>query len=176
MRLIGLNDSVSPAEVQDVIASAGGCLPADVRVSAIRSLSKGLHTVWAQCPLAAAIQAAKVGKLKIGWTVARILNQRPAQCFRCWATGHLRSQCTAEKDRSNQCFRCGEEGHTAIHCTRPLRCALCGEQGLETTHRVGSAQCRAQFPVLERKSRGGKNVTDQKGASEVAPMETDDGV
>lgn len=85
IRLVSIDDSVVKEEVTDTIAALGGCKPEDVRVGTIKPMSNGLFTVWAQCPLEAAIKATKQGKVKIGWTVARIdlLKNRPVQCYRC---------------------------------------------------------------------------------------------
>ncbi|XP_029177649.1 uncharacterized protein LOC114945560 [Nylanderia fulva] len=147
MRLIGLDDSVVPDEVADVIATAGDCKAEEVKVGTIRPMTNGLFTVWAQCPLAAAIKATQKGKIRIGWTVARIdlLKARPTQCYKCWGHGHLRNKCTATVDRSQTCFRCGGENHPALKCQNPIRCILCVEQGKDPNHRVGSNQCKANF-------------------------------
>ncbi|XP_029177940.1 uncharacterized protein LOC114945803 [Nylanderia fulva] len=147
MRLIGLDDSVVPDEVADVIATAGDCKAEEVKVGTIRPMTNGLFTVWAQCPLAAAIKATQKGKIRIGWTVARIdlLKARPTQCYKCWGHGHLRNKCTATVDRSQICFRCGGENHPALKCQNPIRCILCVEQGKDPNHRVGSNQCKANF-------------------------------
>lgn len=99
--LVGLDDSVGPDEVADTIASEGGCEPRDVKVGTIGPMTNGLRTVWAQCPLGAAIKASQSGKLRIGWTIARIelLKARPVQCFRCWGHGHLKIKCSSPVDR-----------------------------------------------------------------------------
>lgn len=156
VRLIGLDDSVSAQEVADVLAEYGKCLPSEVKVGAIRRLGNGLHTVWAQCPLAAAVEAASKERINIEWTIARIelLKQRPTQCFKCWGKGHLRNQCVASVDRSNLCFRCGESGHSAVYCKNSLRCLPCVEQGLDAAHRVGSGPCKAEFgPAPSNRNR-----------------------
>ncbi|XP_029176055.1 uncharacterized protein LOC114944330 [Nylanderia fulva] len=147
VRLIGIDDSVGTDEVADVIATAGGCKPSEVKVGVIRPMTNGLFTVWAQCPLGAANKASSSGKIKIGWTVARIeiLKARPTQCFKCWGHGHLRVKCTSTVDRSRTCYRCGAEGHPALTCTNPVRCILCAEQGKDSNHRIGTRMCKADF-------------------------------
>lgn len=112
----------------------------------IRPMNNGLFMVWAQCPLASAIQISASGKIRIGWTVARIelLKARPTQCFRCWEQGHLKSKCTSLVDRTNLCYRCGKEGHLARWCTEAFNCALCASQGRDAFHRVGSGLCKAE--------------------------------
>lgn len=181
VRLVGLDDSISVQGVADVIAANRGCLPGEVKVEAIRRIGNGLHTVWAQCSLAAAVQAASKCKVKIGWMVARIelLKQRPTQCFKCWATGHLRNQCTSSVDRSNLCFRCGESGHSAVHCVNQLRCLPCVEQGLTATHRVGSVQCGVEMghPLKRRnqyKGRTLKRGNEERTGTEAGPMQIAD--
>lgn len=64
----------------------GECTASEVKVGPIRKMTNGLGVVWAQCPLAAAIKASATGKLKIGWSVAKIqlLQARPTQCYRLW--------------------------------------------------------------------------------------------
>lgn len=150
VRLVGLDDSVVSDEVADVIA--GGCLSEEVKVGTIRPMANDLHTVWASCPIEAAIKASATNKIKIGWTVARIelLKSRPIQCYRCWNKGHLRAQCQADIDLSRTCYRCGEEGHPAAACKNAVACALCKLQGKPFGHRVGAAQCGADSLERER--------------------------
>lgn len=129
----------------EVVAEAGTCNFREVKVGQIRTLSNGLCTVWLQCPLAAAIKVAELGKLKIGWTIARIelLKARATRCFKCWKQGHLRNNCKSIADYTRTCYRCGTEGHPAKTCLAPLRCVLCVEIGKETNHRMGSGLCAA---------------------------------
>ncbi|XP_029171147.1 uncharacterized protein LOC114940594 [Nylanderia fulva] len=168
VRLIGIDDSVASDEVADVIAATGGCAPSEVKVGVIRPMTNGLFTVWAQCPLGAANKASQTGKIKIGWTVARIemLKARPIQCFKCWGHGHLRTKCTSTIDRSRTCYRCGTDGHPALTCTNPVRCILCADQGKDSNHRIGTALCRADFKATVKS-------TQPQQSSE--PMENRDG-
>ncbi|XP_029177073.1 uncharacterized protein LOC114945152 [Nylanderia fulva] len=158
VRLIGLDDSVVPAEIADIVSVEGGCKPDEVKVGAIRPMTNGLFTAWAQCPLGAAIKASQTGKIKVGWTIAKIelLKARPLQCFRCWGHGHLKANCTSPNDRSKNCYRCGEEGHSALACVNPPACVLCKEQGKDSRHRVGSTQCKADFTTVKRGKPGRK--------------------
>ncbi|XP_029178647.1 DNA-binding protein HEXBP-like [Nylanderia fulva] len=121
-------------------------------------MTNGLFTAWAQCPLGAAIKASQTGKIKVGWTIAKIelLKARPLQCFRCWGHGHLKANCTSPNDRSKNCYRCGEEGHSALACVNPPACVLCKEQGKDSRHRVGSTQCKADFITVKRGKPGRK--------------------
>ncbi|XP_029166089.1 uncharacterized protein LOC114936906 [Nylanderia fulva] len=127
-------------------------------------MSNGLFTVWAQCPLAAAIKATQKNKIKIGWTIARIelLKARPTQCYKCWGHGHLRNKCTSVADRSKTCFRCGGENHPALNCQNPIRCILCVEQGKDPNHRVGSNQCKADFKTNPKPVPGSSNKLERR--------------
>lgn len=146
MRVIGLDDSVSQEEVACVVADLGECTQEDVKVGPIRIMGNGLGMVWAQCPLGAAIKASAAGKIKIGWTIAKIelLKARPTQCFKCWNFGHVRYACRSAEDRSGACFNCGERGHSAQACQNEASCILCKSKGLPEAHRMGSPQCRCR--------------------------------
>lgn len=132
-------------EAAEVIAEHAACNITDVKIGQLRPLSNGLYSVWAQCSLSAAIKMAKLGKIRIGWTVARVelLKSRPTQCFKCWGTGHIQSKCKADVDRSGLCYRCGKPGHLARGCLADLCCALCLSKGTNACHRVGSGQCKS---------------------------------
>jgi len=165
--LIGFDDSVVAEEIADTVATAGGCKAHEVRVSTTRPMANGLYSAWIECPLAAAIKAAQPGKIKIGWTVARIelLRQRPVQCYRCWGRGHLRAQCRSEVDRTKACYRCGREDHQVAGCTNPVHCALCVSKGRNADHRVGSTACKAD---------PNRNVSQSREEERVVDMEVDE--
>ncbi|XP_070162482.1 uncharacterized protein [Polyergus mexicanus] len=145
IRLVGLDDSISAEEVAYVIARDGGCSREEVKVGVIRPMNNGLFTVWAQCPLSAAINVSSNKRVRIGWTLARVdlLESRPVQCFRCWKFGHVRFACTAEEDFSKLCFRCGGTGHAARGCNKPPSCKICQAEGKDPNHRIGSGFCAA---------------------------------
>lgn len=107
-------------------------------------MNNGLYTVWAQCPLAAALKISASRKLQIGWTVARVelLKKRPVQCYRCWRFGHLKTDCNATVDRSSSCYGCGEAGHSIRNCNSPPRCIVCAKEGRDGNHRLGSSRCQ----------------------------------
>jgi hypothetical protein len=96
LRFSGLDDATTSQEMAEAVAKAGACTPAEVRVGQIRPAPSGVHSAWVQCPLASANKIAGVGRLKVGWVVARatLLTQRPLQCFRCLERGHVRERCT----------------------------------------------------------------------------------
>lgn len=173
VRLVGLDDSVVPDEVADTLAMAGGCLSGEVKVGAIRPMANGLYTVWACCPIGAAIKASSSGKIRIGWTVAKIelLKSRQVQCYKCWGKGHLRAQCVSNIDLSGACYRCGNEGHTAVTCQNVVACALCKLQGKPHEHRVGSQQCKPS-DTLTQKTTQRREVTPME--IEIPGRRTDD--
>lgn len=145
IRLVGLDDSVSMAEVAYTVAYYGECSEEEVKVGPIRPMNNGLFTVWAQCPLGAAIKTANNKMVKIGWTQARVilLEARPVQCFKCWRIGHVRFACTFGEDFSRHCFRCGGTEHRAGNCNLPPSCRICLLDGRDPNHRLGSNFCKA---------------------------------
>lgn len=156
LRIIGLDDSVTEEEIRCAIADSGACSLDAIKIGPLRRLGSGMLSAWAQCPLTAALAVSAEGKLRIGWSVARVelLEARPIQCFRCWQFGHMSGSCRASVNRGQCCFRCGEEGHMARNCVAPVCCIVCKERGLEHAHRMGSAQCsscdnRVRRPVSD---------------------------
>ncbi|XP_072755734.1 uncharacterized protein [Anoplolepis gracilipes] len=99
--------------------------------------------MWIKLSLAAAIEVSKIGKLRLGWTIARaeLLNAKLLQCYRCWSFGHVQARCTSQTDRRDLCFRCGAEGHRAAECGNQLRCVLCDSVGKDAVHRIGAVNC-----------------------------------
>lgn len=147
LRITGLDDSVTQAEIAAAVTQQGGCTSGhSIRVNIIRRTPQGMGTTWVKCPLAAANKLATVGRLKVGRTSARVqlLKQRPLQCYRCLIKGYTGQQCTAEVDRSDLCYRCGEPGHKAATCSAKPNCPVCRNQGdRQTEHRCGSPVCKA---------------------------------
>ncbi|XP_025261901.1 uncharacterized protein LOC112637121 [Camponotus floridanus] len=140
LRVAGLDDSITPTEVQQAIAAAGGCSVGEVKVGKINLSPAGrLGSVWARCPAAAAKMVVDAGHLPIGWIRARVeaLEPRPLQCFKCMGVGHSRAHCKAETDRSGLCYRCGQQGHIAAGCTaKDPHCPLCADGGHPANHRA----------------------------------------
>lgn len=164
LRLIGLDDWTTADEARYVLADIGRCNPEDVKTGPIRKMLNGLGTVWAQCSIAAALQITKIGKIKIGWTVARLelLKARPLQCYRCWEFGHVRSGCKVDKNRNGTCYRCGCDGHNTRDCIARPSCAICTEKGRNGQHRMGSAVCLAANQK-KRQSQTGRRTKDTTG-------------
>jgi len=91
IRVMGLDESVTKEELAAVIGNAGNCSPADCKIGEIRRNSRGLGTVWINCPAAPAKRIADDGRLKVGWVYARIeaMAPRPMTCFRCLEPGQM---------------------------------------------------------------------------------------
>lgn len=151
LRVYGFDDSVQAEDIREEI-SKKGCLEKDIETGPIRGTRNGLCTAWVRCPLATAIQIASEGKLKIGWTVARVelLKARPTQCYRCWQYGYVRGNCTSKEDRSNACFNCGKHGHTMRECSTEPHCVLCKSRGKNPAHRSGSYACETLKDYIQK--------------------------
>lgn len=146
LRVIGFDESVTIGEISEALSRLGGCSLADIKTGSIRTMTNGLGVVWVQLPVVAAAKVMEAGRVRIGWTVARVelLKVRPLQCYRCWTFGHVQNTCHSVVDRRGACFKCGQHGHTASVCKNPAHCAVCHDAGLEASHRLGGPQCAAQ--------------------------------
>lgn len=141
--LIGIDDSVEMEEIISEVAEQGDCRRGEVKTGPMRQTRNGLGIIWIQCPVAAVGKLAEKGRLRLGWSTVKVeaLKAKPVQCFRCWRIGHVRGLCKSRIDRSGRCFRCGKEGHQSRDCTEPFSCAICAEDGKESTHRIGAPGC-----------------------------------
>lgn len=151
IRVVGFDESVSVTDIMTAIAKAGGCETSEVTVTPITPMRNGLFMTWVRCPALAALAASERGKLAIGWTMVRLELQKPPtpRCFRCWQTGHHKSNCTSEFDYTNTCFRCGSQGHKAAKCTKEARCVICEKRGLPSRHRLGAHRCDSNVTHLD---------------------------
>jgi len=155
MRIIGLNDATTVQEVAEAVAKVGGCTSTEIKVGQLRLILSGVHSVWVQCSLASANKIAGVGRVRVGWVVARAtpLTQRPLQCFRCLERGHVRERCTSQVDRS--VLRCRKLGHIVKACTAQNgSCSACQAAGLFFGHKIGAPACKAG--ANKKKVREGK--------------------
>lgn len=147
-----MDDTVDSNEVKSVISIIGDCDLSEIRTGVIRRMHSGLNSVWIKCPLAAAIKVAATGRVRIGWTSARVrlLEPRPVQCFKCWRFGHVRNTCRFPEDRTGNCFRCGSGDHVIRDCRASPRCAICSQSGRGANHRLGSlyVMSRARLALL----------------------------
>lgn len=166
IRIWGLDDSISVDEVKCTVADLGGCLPEEVGSGSVVKMPNRLGMVWIRCPLEAAVKVASGGKLRIGWTNARVelLRARPLQCFKCWQYGHVSDKCKTDIDRSRACFGCGGNGHIARGCSASPRCLVCEKAGKAADHRMGSQGCEiVPRPHSEPRNRNGGSM--RRGSS-----------
>ncbi|XP_076765240.1 uncharacterized protein LOC143432457 [Xylocopa sonorina] len=150
LRVSGLDESVTPMEVAETLAAAGGC-----RV---------------QYPATAARKVAVAGHLRVGWSDVRVvaLPARPQQCYRCLETGHVRQRCTADVDRGDHSYKCGTLGHRAGQCSAAaLHCIVCADMGRPANHRLGGPLCKP--PTRRARQVAAKVPTTTK---EVTVVET----
>ncbi|XP_046619804.1 uncharacterized protein LOC124304978 [Neodiprion virginianus] len=143
LRVQGLDDSVTTEELARTLAKQGGCGSQEIRVGPPRRTASGLFSAWVQCPLRAATTVAAKGRIKIGWTIARVelLEARPRQCYRCWGFGHIGTACNAPAARGRACFRFRSEGHQTRGCTSTPKCTVRDSKGKNSAHRMGSGRC-----------------------------------
>ncbi|XP_059059524.1 uncharacterized protein LOC131852806 [Achroia grisella] len=146
IRILDLDDATTAAEVVAAVAREGDCAEASVKTGEIRRSPSGSGSIWARCPIGAVKRLVDAGKLRVGWTMARVrsLDPRPMRCYRCLLTGHVGQRCTAKEDRGGACFRCGQDGHKAASCTAPSpHCPYCAAAKKKADHRMGSTKgCR----------------------------------
>lgn len=160
LRLKGIDPSVSQDEIINILATAGGCAPGQVRLRPIRRNVRGVQSVWAKCPLSSAFKLADLQKIGAGWSVMHVelLRSRPTQCYKCWGYGHVRSMCKANVDKSGNCFNCGEAGHSIGNCSSPPKCMVCKESNKTFNHRMGSTICSSLVTARGSNSNRYRNI------------------
>lgn len=143
IRVKGLDETVTPAEIRETIAREGECEEEEIAIGEVKMSPSGIGTVWARCPVKAANIAARKGQIQIGWALTRVelLEDRPLQCYKCLEGGHVRARCPNKIDRSGNCYRCGQEGHQAKNCVAPVHCSVCSDRNLPSNHRTGRKAC-----------------------------------
>ncbi|XP_059054145.1 uncharacterized protein LOC131848312 [Achroia grisella] len=145
-RVLDLDDATATADVVTAVAREGDCAEASVKTGEIRRSPSGSGSVWVRAPIGAVKRLVDAGKLKVGWTMARVrsLDPRPMRCYRCLLTGHVGQRCTAKENRGGACFRCGQDGHKAATCTAPSpHCPYCAAAKRKADHKIGSTKgCR----------------------------------
>lgn len=118
IRIRGLDNSVTPEEVAEAIASAVGCRPNAVSAGPTRASSSGLNSVLVRCSVSAAKKVADVGTLRVSES-DEVLERRPFHCHRCLRRGHVLNQYTytaPEKNRRGRCY--DGRDHQARGCTK----------------------------------------------------------
>lgn len=129
------------------VATVGGCWPKEVRVGDIKFPTRGMETVWAHCPIAAANKAAVARTIQVGWSrvAGELLDRRPLQCFQCLERGRVQQHCSSPIDRRGCCYRCGDAGHLARDCGARPRCPVCAG----TPGRSQGGECKMHYPQEE---------------------------
>lgn len=151
----------------------GDCSVDEIKTGEIKWMYNGLGMIWVRCPISAANNVVKEGRIKIGWTVARVelLAKRPLQCYKCWEFGHVRFSCNAEVERKGSCYNCGAQGHTVGTCSSEKpRCVICEKRGFSTNHRIGSRFCRASKETERTTQLPRRRIVEEKtvGKTEIA--------
>lgn len=140
--IVGLDNSMSGAEVAAAVAAKGECSLEEVRVSEIRFGFRGEGSLFVRCPVTAAKIVAE-GKLQVGWSSyqVKVLAPMPMRCYKCMSIGHTRQLCPMEVDRTEDCYRCGKPGHKASTCTAEPKCAVCTQAQKPANHVMGGRIC-----------------------------------
>jgi len=71
VRVAGLDESATPVEVELALMEAGGCHLLEIKVGQIKHGPGGAGSVWVRYPVRAANKLAAVGRVRVGWTIAR---------------------------------------------------------------------------------------------------------
>jgi len=130
IRLVGLPFGAAATEVAQTVAEAGGVEARRIRVGPLRTLAFGAGTVWADCPVKAALRVVEAAGLTMGWARVRVSLERgkPPQCHRCLARGHLRRWCPSV-DRGDCCQVRRERASGGVEIIRTARSVLGGISG-----------------------------------------------
>ncbi|KPJ00920.1 hypothetical protein RR46_01399 [Papilio xuthus] len=159
LRVTGLDDSATVAEVVEAVAREGGCVADNIRPGRLVFGPRGDGSLWLSVPVAAAKKVTDAGRVRVGWTSARVvlLPSRPTRCFRCLETGHMGVTCPCEVDRSKLCFRCGKPDHRARDCSADPNCPVCEAAKKPAGHSVGGNGCVAAGQKPAHGGRGAPN-------------------
>lgn len=169
IRIKDIVECTDISEIKEAIAISGECPVEEIKTGEVKKSINGLGTLWAQCPIRAANKMSALGKIKIGWTYARVelLAPRQLQCYRCLEKGHVQANCTSAVDRSGLCYRCGGIGHQAKQCESPPRCLICQEKGLPASHRMGGPACKVPTKIKKLGKPNSQRISE-KGSTRPA--------
>lgn len=151
VKVCNIDDSVSPSEVCLLLAEIEDCPQNLIRTGDLRQQRNGMNSIMINCPLHLAIKVARMGKIRLGWSMASIelLKRRLTKCYKCWHFDHLKNTCNSVKDRQDCYFKCGDKGHNYTKCTNPYKCWVCFDTGLDGFHRSGSNDCPTYCKLVQ---------------------------
>ncbi|XP_020295879.1 uncharacterized protein LOC109860885 [Pseudomyrmex gracilis] len=72
LRVKGLDDSITPEEIEEAVMTVGSCRPTDVKVGRARASPNGLSTSWIRCPIAVGRKVMDTRSLSVGWVRAPV--------------------------------------------------------------------------------------------------------
>ncbi|XP_041980948.1 actin cytoskeleton-regulatory complex protein PAN1-like [Aricia agestis] len=89
MRIAGLDDSTTTADVLEAVAREGGCPTISIRSGPIKKGRWGDGSLWLSVPVAAAKKLLSLGRLRVGWVSAKAAEcrEKHPNCFFCEALG-----------------------------------------------------------------------------------------
>jgi len=150
LRVSGLDDSVTTNETQETLAELAGCPSDFIKCSSIKSGRDRLGIIYVRCPLTAAVKLLECRGVQLGWSVVKleVVDDKPIQCFKCLAPGHVFYNCPSNVERRNVCFNCGKTDHFVRECRNMACCPVCRDNGRPANHIVGSVNCPKIPPKL----------------------------
>jgi len=159
LRVLGLDDSVTKKELENVLAKEGNCQREHMICLGIKAGRDRLGWARVRCPAAAALKILEQPKVRVGWTFIKIIleDNKPLQCYKCLALGHTYHRCPSNTDRRNCCLKCGMSGHFIKECKNEVQCPVCSEKGLPANHRVGDYGCLRVPPKSPTTRKNNKN-------------------
>jgi hypothetical protein len=167
LRVVGIDISVKKEELRQALASAAGCSSAEGQVGEIGISRGGLGSAWIKCPVAGARKLAQEGKVKLGWSIAKVIAipKRPLQCYRCLEMGHVQATCVSSVDRRHLCYIFGRTSPGTMSAPAAPKCSLCDLLGAPANHRMGGAACappprrsRRNHPTADQPRRHGEGA------------------
>ncbi|CAH0400967.1 unnamed protein product [Chilo suppressalis] len=91
MRVTGLDESVTPEEVVEAVAKKGGCSTNEVTAGKMHPGQGDTKLTLARCPAWAAKKVAEGAKIKVGWSLAKVVLSRRVHCFKCMVARRKRT-------------------------------------------------------------------------------------
>ncbi|XP_041988955.1 uncharacterized protein LOC121740348 [Aricia agestis] len=152
MRITGLDDSATTAEVIEAVSREGGCPANSIRSGPIRKGRWGDGSVWLSVPVAAAKKLISLKRLQVGWVSAK--------------PEHKAAEC---REKQPNCFFCEALGKDKDH--------VLGSSGCVTAKPLPSTKRRKRRGAPSEKARpkepgaGGAGVRQPQPAMEISEEE-----